>query len=407
MNMECIVCRINGSRRVCYPRGCIPGLGTVYAKLNVEELEAEERDGYCVVYSPVRAVLPGTLCKPLREIAEGKPRSLLLLGPPGLGKSTTLEIASRIFPGRVIEVDAESLLSKYVGETEENLRRILEEAEENTPSLILFDEGDMLVSKRIDAGDNVVASQQNNLVRMMLRWMSNAKKKNIETGVIVTSNRPLKSIDNAFIRAGRFDYVVVFRVPEPRAVKILAELYGKKIDDEEAAEIASSMMAFSNIVHYFKTGEKKEYQPFEWAKIIMVNVEGRRILGDRFVVKVSEEQPLAELVAAAVAYASFRKPVLVLKDRERLREAFYITKSMGIPVAIPYDSMYESEALMYASEHGMTFLLGKRWSLPMNSTISLDMVAARLGRKLYDALGCKRCRGRSDLEKFLAGINVF
>ena len=82
--------------------------------------------------------------------------TVLLAGPPGTGKTLLAKAVANEAGANFYTINGPELMSKYVGETEENLRKIFEEAEENSPSIIFIDEIDAVAPKRDEARNNFV-----------------------------------------------------------------------------------------------------------------------------------------------------------------------------------------------------------------------------------------------------------
>lgn len=78
--------------------------------------------------------------------------SCLFYGPPGTGKTLAASLLGRRVNRDVYRIDLSSVVSKYIGETEKNLERIFERAE-NVDCILFFDEADALFGKRTDVKD--------------------------------------------------------------------------------------------------------------------------------------------------------------------------------------------------------------------------------------------------------------
>jgi AAA+ superfamily predicted ATPase len=130
--------------------------------------------------------------------------SALFAGPSGTGKTMAAEVLAEELGLELYRIDLSQVVSKYIGETEKNLHRVFEAADE-TSAILLFDEADALFGKRSDVKDshdryaNIEVSY---LLQRMEAYHGLA---------ILTTNRKT-ALDQAFLRRIRF--VVEFPFPE-------------------------------------------------------------------------------------------------------------------------------------------------------------------------------------------------
>ncbi len=136
------------------------------------------------------------------------PRGILLYGPPGTGKTLLAKAVAKESEANFIQVKGPSLLSMWVGKSEEGVRKIFERARQVAPCVIFFDEIDALASKRgMDSGTKVTER----VLNQMLAEMDGLEELHDIT-VIAATNRP-DMLDSALLRPGRFDRVLM--VPGP------------------------------------------------------------------------------------------------------------------------------------------------------------------------------------------------
>ena len=76
------------------------------------------------------------------------PKGILLYGPPGTGKTLIARAISNETRANFFSIDGPELMSKFVGESEGNLRKIFQEANQKSPSIIFIDEIDALAPRR-------------------------------------------------------------------------------------------------------------------------------------------------------------------------------------------------------------------------------------------------------------------
>nr|WP_051304095.1 ATP-binding protein [Calidithermus chliarophilus] len=169
-------------------------------------------------------VLPGAVQATLSEIAahvrhrhlvydrqgfrsgeRGRGVAVLFSGPSGTGKTTAAEALARELDLELYRVDLSLLVSKYIGETEKNLREVFDAAEDGG-AVLLFDEADAVFGKRSDVQDS--HDRYANLeVSYLLQRMEQYR------GLAILTTNLESSIDEAFVRRLRF--IVRFERPKP------------------------------------------------------------------------------------------------------------------------------------------------------------------------------------------------
>ncbi|MEM7821078.1 MAG: AAA family ATPase, partial [Candidatus Aenigmatarchaeota archaeon] len=102
------------------------------------------------------------------------------------------------------------IFSKWYGQTEENLRKVFEEAEKNAPSIIFIDEIDAIAPKR----EEVTGEVERRTVSQLLTLMDGLKARG-KIIVIAATNRP-NALDPALRRTGRFDREIEIPVPDKK-----------------------------------------------------------------------------------------------------------------------------------------------------------------------------------------------
>lgn len=169
------------------------------------------------------------------------PRGVLFHGPPGTGKTLMARAlaASCSHDGKQITFymrKGADCLSKWVGEAERQLRVLFEEAKNNQPAIIFFDEIDGLAPVRSSKQEQIHAS----IVSTLLALMDGMDNRG-QVIVIGATNRP-DSIDPALRRPGRFDREFYFPLPDIDARKQIISIQTKKwsppLEPEFIEEIA-------------------------------------------------------------------------------------------------------------------------------------------------------------------------
>ena len=135
------------------------------------------------------------------------PKGVLLHGPPGTGKTLLARAVANETNSHFILINGPEIMSKYYGQSEENLRKKFEEAEKNAPSIIFIDEIDAIASKREETRGEV----ERRVVAQLLALMDGLQSRG-KVVVIAATNVP-NILDPALRRPGRFDREIEIGVP--------------------------------------------------------------------------------------------------------------------------------------------------------------------------------------------------
>jgi transitional endoplasmic reticulum ATPase len=136
------------------------------------------------------------------------PKGVLLHGPPGTGKTLLAKAVANETNANFYSISGPEIMSKFYGESEERLREVFKEAEENAPSIIFIDEIDSIAPKREEVSGDVEKRVVSQLLTLMDGIQSRGK-----LVVIGATNRP-NAIDPALRRPGRFDREIDIGIPD-------------------------------------------------------------------------------------------------------------------------------------------------------------------------------------------------
>ena len=167
-------------------------------------------------YNLVKDFVSVNVVRPLLKPSKAKnlglrlPRGLLLFGPPGTGKTLFAKALAKELKLPAVELLTENIFSKYVGESEGNLKRALRLIDEISPCVVFIDEVDRLGNRSQGDGDSGTSRR---VFGQLLSWLGDKERKAI---VVATTNTP-ETLDFAFIRSGRFDYRIPFLLPDENA----------------------------------------------------------------------------------------------------------------------------------------------------------------------------------------------
>jgi len=142
------------------------------------------------------------------KIGIESPKGVLLYGPPGTGKTLLAKAVAGETNSHFTSLSGPEIMAKHYGESEEKLREIFTQAEENAPSIIFIDEIDSIAPKR----EEVSGELEKRIVSQLLTLMDGMKSRG-KVVVIAATNRP-DSIDPALRRPGRFDREIEIGIPD-------------------------------------------------------------------------------------------------------------------------------------------------------------------------------------------------
>ncbi|MDO5851170.1 MAG: CDC48 family AAA ATPase [Methanobacteriaceae archaeon] len=208
------------------------------------------------------------------------PKGVLMHGPPGTGKTLLAKAVANETDAHFIVINGPEIMSKYVGGSEEQLRELFEEAEENSPSIIFIDELDAIAPKR----EEVQGDVERRTVAQLLTLMDGLKSRG-QVVVIGATNRP-DAIDSALRRPGRFDREIEIGVPDTEERKEVLEIHTRGMPLSEDVNLDD----IAQITHGF-VGADLEALCKEAAMIVL-----RRVIPDIQTDKQIPQEKLKEMV---------------------------------------------------------------------------------------------------------------
>jgi transitional endoplasmic reticulum ATPase len=175
------------------------------------------------------------------KIGVEAPKGVLLYGPPGTGKTLLAKAVAGETNAHFISLSGPEIMGKHYGESEERIREIFTQAEENAPSIIFIDEIDSIAPKR----DEVSGELEKRIVSQLLTLMDGMKSRG-KVVVIAATNRP-DSIDPALRRPGRFDREIEIGIPDDEGRFDILSIHTRGMPLDEKVDLKQ----ISKITHGF------------------------------------------------------------------------------------------------------------------------------------------------------------
>src|SRR3989344_4925542 len=204
------------------------------------------------------------------------PKGVLLHGPPGTGKTLMAKAVASETNSHFILINGPEVITKFYGESEANLRKKFEEAEQNAPSIIFFDEIDAIATKREETKGDV----EKRVVAQLLGLMDGLKSRG-KVIVIAATNIP-NQLDAALRRPGRFDREIEIGVPDKQGRLEILKIHTRHMP--LAKDV--SLKDLAKVTHGF-VGADLSSLAKEAAMIVL-----RRILPELKVEGVEEGEPI-------------------------------------------------------------------------------------------------------------------
>lgn len=206
---------------------------TLNSELEIPQVDLDKDiGGYSKVKQRLRTEILDILvqrdrCDSQEEIARLEdliPRGLILWGPPGTGKTFFAKALATALGAAITIVSGPELKSKWVGESEENLRRVFHRARQSAPSIIVFDELDSFATAR---GTYSGSGVEHSMVNQLLTEMDGFNKG--ELVFVVGTTNFVESLDPALLRPGRFEFHLHIPYPTEADRREILRIYDRKM----------------------------------------------------------------------------------------------------------------------------------------------------------------------------------
>lgn len=168
-------------------------------------------------------------------------KGIILYGPSGTGKSYISEAFANEIDAKFFPLSTADIMSKYLGESGQNIRKKFEEARKHKLSILYIDEIDAIAAKRDGSENN---KERNATLNELLVQMASPENDNV---VMMFATNRLDILDPAFLRSGRCDFKIEVSLPDFECRKGILELNSKgrpiaeEVDFEKIARNMSGM----------------------------------------------------------------------------------------------------------------------------------------------------------------------
>jgi transitional endoplasmic reticulum ATPase len=169
---------------------------------------------------------------------------VLLYGPPGTGKTMLAKATAGEIDATFFRISAADVLSKWVGEAEQNLKKLFEAAAAETRAIIFIDEIESLIPARRDEGSSVMQR----VVPQILQGMEGFDERDVSPILFMGATNVPWQLDPAVLRPGRFDEKVYIPLPDLPARRKMLDIYLSKrplADDIDLDALASRIDGLS------------------------------------------------------------------------------------------------------------------------------------------------------------------
>ena len=208
----------------------------------IPRIAYEDIGGLRPVIQKVREMIELPLRHPelFERLGVEAPKGVLLHGPPGTGKTLLAKAVASETNANFYSIGGPEIMSKFYGESEERLREIFKEAQENAPSIIFIDEIDSIAPKR----EEVTGEVEKRVVSQLLSVMDGLQSRG-KVVVIGATNR-INSIDPALRRPGRFDREIEIGVPDRDGRLEILQIHtrGMPLEDVDLKKLADVTHGF-------------------------------------------------------------------------------------------------------------------------------------------------------------------
>ena len=230
-----LLATLEGEDYPAEPRGAYRQIRqvTMSGQLEIPNVDLD-RDvgGYAKIKQRLRAEILDVLAfkdrlteaEDVARLEELLPKGMIFWGPPGTGKTLFAKAMATAIGAAITVVSGPELKSKWVGESEENLRQIFHRARQSAPAIIVFDEMDSFAAAR---GTYTGSGVEHSMVNQLLTEMDGFHRE--ELVFVVGTTNFVEILDPALLRPGRFEFHLYIPYPDADDRREILRIYDQKM----------------------------------------------------------------------------------------------------------------------------------------------------------------------------------
>ena len=161
-----------------------------------------------------------------RQVGIEPPKGVLLVGPPGNGKTLLARAVANKTNAVFIRLVGSELVQKFIGEGGRLVRELFQLAREKAPSIVFIDEIDAIGARRLGMDTSGDREVQRTLMQLLAEMDGFDPLDNVS--IIAATNRP-DILDNALLRPGRFDRIIEIPLPDGEGMRQILNIHSRNM----------------------------------------------------------------------------------------------------------------------------------------------------------------------------------
>jgi proteasome regulatory subunit len=192
------------------------------------ETSFQEIGGLDKQIEELREVIELPLLDPdaFREVGIDPPKGVLLIGPPGCGKTLLAKATANATKATFLRIVGSELVQKYIGEGSRMVRELFQLARERAPSILFLDEIDSIAGRRTDSSTSADREVHRTLIQLLAELDGFDPLGDVR--IIAATNRP-DILDPAILRPGRIDRIIEIPLPDLDARKDIWRIHSRRM----------------------------------------------------------------------------------------------------------------------------------------------------------------------------------